>query len=406
MDNNQKKVRIIAISVLLIIAVLLTYYFHGVMKTDLVFTHFFYIPIAFASLWWKKKGIWVAVFLSFLLIAGHVVCGCGEIAHDYFRIPALIIVAFIIALLQEHITKAEQELREHREHLKQQVQERTIELVKINEQLRRENSERRKTESALKKSEEKLKEALERLEAAYVKLQELDKNKTDFVSHISHELRTPFTAIKESIDIVAREMKDKTDTKWGKFLEIAKRNIDRLFRMINSVLDFQKLEAGRMEFDLESNNINDSVKEAYNIMFSLAQQKGLEFVIEPGDGLPLISYDKDRIIQVLMNLINNAVKFTEEGSITISTYLRNNNIEVAVKDTGCGIEPESMPLLFHSFEQLAKDRKKKIGGTGLGLSISKKIVEKHSGKIWAESEYGKGSVFYFTLPISGIKEES
>ncbi len=236
-----------------------------------------------------------------------------------------------------------------------------------------------------KKAEKEMKEAVEM--------------KAKFVSTASHELRTPLTAIKESINLVHSEMTGPLNDNQKEFLGIAKRNVDRLARLINDVLDFQKICAGRMVFNLQSASINEVINMVEETMRPLAKEKGLDFIIELDQAVPVVNFDKDKITQVLINLVNNAIKFTETGSIRITTSRHEDNIRVSIQDSGCGIKKEDIPRLFQEFEQLATaDSDRKTGGTGLGLAISKKIIENHGGKIWAESDYGKGTTFYFELP--------
>lgn len=217
----------------------------------------------------------------------------------------------------------------------------------------------------------------------------------DFMNMVSHELRTPLSAIKESILIIREGKIGAINKKQQEMLNIGKNNIDRLTRLINRVLDFQKIDAGRMEFKFEENNINKIVKEVYNSMTPLAYKKGLKLNLILDDKLPLIKFDKDKVVGALTNIVSNAVKFTEKGDIAITTRPRDNFIQVSVKDAGCGIKEDDMPKLFKRFAQL----KRKPGGTGLGLAISKEIIERHGGSIWVESELGRGSTFYFTLPV-------
>lgn len=230
-------------------------------------------------------------------------------------------------------------------------------------------------------------------------IQQALKAKSDFTSMVSHELRTPLTAIKEGISIVLDGEAGAINKEQKTFLDIAKRNVDRLNRLINEVLDFQKLEAGKMALKMEENDINQVVKEVYDTMFSLAQGKGLGFVINTAEHLPKVKFDRDKIIQVLNNLVTNAIKFTEKGSINIATTGGDNFIRVSVQDTGPGIKAEDIPRLFHEFEQLEGEVDRKTGGTGLGLIISKEIIESHGGKIWVESKMEQGSTFHFILPI-------
>ena len=240
-----------------------------------------------------------------------------------------------------------------------------------------------------KKAEKEMKEAVEM--------------KTKFISTASHELRTPLTSIKECINLVYSETTGPLNNDQKEFLGIAKRNVDRLARLINDVLDYQKMTAGRMTFNLKPANINETVRLVEETMRPLVKEKGLELIIELDDAVPFVNFDKDKIIQVLTNLVSNAIKFTEIGSIKVTTSRGDNNIITAVKDSGDGIKQEDMPRLFQEFEQLAtKDSDRKTGGTGLGLVISKKIIENHGGRIWAESDYGKGTTFYFELPMEAI----
>jgi signal transduction histidine kinase len=225
--------------------------------------------------------------------------------------------------------------------------------------------------------------------------------KSQFLSTISHELRTPLTAIKEGIRLVHCKACGEINDEQEELLGIAQRNVDRLARLINDVLDFQKLEANKMRFNLTENKINEVVEEIRQTVSCQVAEKGLSIFTELALDLPEIRFDRDRITQVLTNLVNNAIKFTEQGSITITTTKTDGNVEISIQDTGPGIEESDIVKLFHEFEQLdEKDRK--TGGTGLGLAISKEIIQKHNGKIWAKSEFGNGACFSFILPVTNI----
>lgn len=237
-----------------------------------------------------------------------------------------------------------------------------------------------------KLAEEKLKEAIEM--------------KSEFISTVSHELRTPMTSIKEGISIVLEGAAGQINDDQKELLGIAKRNLDRLARLINDVLDFQKLQSGKMGFNMQENNINEIIEEVYNAMLPPIKRNGLDFSLNFDSTLPRVKFDVDKIIQVLTNLVNNAVKFTEKGQITITTSKLENAIQVSVSDTGCGMKQEDIPKLFQKFGQLEKGGDRKTGGTGLGLAICKDIIGRHNGRIWAESETGKGSTFSFTLPTT------
>ncbi|MFA6280911.1 MAG: PAS domain S-box protein [Candidatus Omnitrophota bacterium] len=227
--------------------------------------------------------------------------------------------------------------------------------------------------------------------------------KDQFLETVSHELRTPLTALKESISIVLDGLSGVINDEQKDFLDTAKRNVDRLVRLINELLDFQKLEAGRMLFDMRENDMNSLIEEIKDTMDPLCRQRGLTLDLKLKENLPVIKFDRDRIVQVLTNLVNNAIKFTEHGGITVSTNYRSsedNFITVSVQDTGPGMEKKDLPRLFKRFEQLKITGTRRPGGTGLGLAISKDIIDEHGGKIWAESELEKGSTFIFLLPIN------
>jgi len=236
-----------------------------------------------------------------------------------------------------------------------------------------------------KKAEEEIKEAV--------------RVKSEFTSVVSHELRTPLTAIREGICIVLEGSAGKVNEEQKRFLDVAKRNVDRLWRLINNVLDYQKLDSGRMEYDIKENDLNTLVREVEETMRPVAEEKKLEFSTRLAENLEQVKCDRDRITQVLTNLVNNAIKFMDKGAIIISTQKKENAVVVSVKDTGKGVKQEDMDKLFQDFSQLGSGKDRKTGSTGLGLAISKKIIQQHGGQIWAESVYGKGSAFSFLLPI-------
>jgi PAS domain S-box-containing protein len=223
----------------------------------------------------------------------------------------------------------------------------------------------------------------------------------EFTSTVSHELRTPLTAIKEGIAIVLDGSAGDINDEQKDFLDTAKRNVDRLTRLINDVLDFQKLKSGKAQFNKEPGNVNETIVDVHKQMIPEAKKKGLDFILQLDKAMPNIKFDHDAIMRVIINLVNNAFKFTDKGSVIITTEQRpdENLVYIKVIDTGHGIKDSDLGLLFEDFQQLEKGKDRKTGGTGLGLAISKRIIAQHGGKIWAESEVGKGASFIFVLPI-------
>ncbi len=251
-----------------------------------------------------------------------------------------------------------------------------------------------------------------------IKLEKLEKVKSDFISIVSHELRTPLTSIKNAVDIVLSGKAGELPQNADKFLSMAKRNIGCLAEIINDLLDISKIEAGKMDFKFELLDINSVIENVRASLSGIAKEKDLALEVDCAVGLPQISGDAKRLEQVLTNLVSNAIKFTENGKgITISSKvcsaddINKNNpfrtdleklsgdyILVTVKDEGIGIAESDILRAFDKFAQIENSLSRKVGGTGLGLPIAKQLLEKHNGMIWCESEIGKGSEFIFALP--------
>ncbi len=234
------------------------------------------------------------------------------------------------------------------------------------------------------------------------KQRELDRLKSQFVSTVTHELRTPIVATQKALAVVIDKVAGPLTQDQARFLEIANRNLDRLGRLINDILDFSKLEAGKMRLELADNvSIAKVVEETCENLGSWANSKDISLVKKISDGLPPLRIDSGRIVQILNNLIGNALKFTPKGgSITVEAAVgdRDGEVRVSVQDTGIGIPKQELNRVFERFLQLGERRSSDVSGTGLGLSIAKEIVELHGGRIWAESEQGQGAKFIFVLP--------
>lgn len=247
----------------------------------------------------------------------------------------------------------------------------------------------------------------EELEVANRKLNGLYETQKEFTSTVSHELRTPLASIKTAIDIVVSGTPGPLNPDQKNFLDKARNNVDRLTRLINDILDLSKLEAGKTQLNFEIRDINAITLEIADIQQAVAQKKGLFMRTELAEDIAPVPLDVDKMHQVLSNLISNAIKFTEQGGVTLKT--RNNkeanHVEVCVEDTGGGISQEDIPKLFKKFQQLGDPAMRKTGGTGLGLAICHEIIKQHGGKIWITSEEGKGSCFHFILPIQERRQE-
>jgi len=241
--------------------------------------------------------------------------------------------------------------------------------------------------------------AEKRLKEANIELMRADELKTQFLSIISHELRTPITPMNAQLQMMLAGYFGELTEKQINSLKMIQRNTARLDGLIGDVLDISKLEAGVMKFNIVPANINEIVENAVDIMKVEASNKNLKLALIE-EKVPEIKLDKDRITQVMMDLLNNAIKFTDAGGdIEVGLTCDNKNVTVKVKDSGIGIKKEDIDKLFKPFQQLDTSPGRKYEGTGLGLAICKKIILNHGGKIWAESEFRKGTAIYFTIPF-------
>jgi len=262
--------------------------------------------------------------------------------------------------------------------------------------------------------EQKVIERTLELKEANRKIQEADRAKTEFLSIVSHELRTPLTAVLGFAKIKSKRL-DKSifpnlrledDTVKESVLKV-KNNINtiisegvRLTDLINDLLDVTKIEEGKIEWDMEPVSVAEIIELAADITNRSFERHGLELECDIEDGLPEVAGDKYRLEQVLINLLSNALKFTEDGYIRCRAWMIDDEILISVKDTGGGISERDQERVFEKFRQIGTASKGKSRGTGLGLPICKEIVNRHGGRIWVESELGKGSTFSFTLPVT------
>jgi signal transduction histidine kinase/DNA-binding response OmpR family regulator len=249
--------------------------------------------------------------------------------------------------------------------------------------------------------------------------EQADAAKSSFLSTVSHELRTPLTSVLGFAKIIRRRLEDRLfplipedDRKIAQAKTQVLENLgvvvsegERLTKLIDDVLDLAKIEAGKFTWNMSKVSIQEVIERAVAATSSLLEAKKLQLLKEIEPGIPQISGDQDRLIQVVINLISNAVKFTDSGSITCSAHAKGSEIVVSVKDSGIGIAPVDQPKVFERFKQVGDTLTDKPKGTGLGLPICKEIVEYHGGRIWVESEPGHGSTFSFTLPISEAAEQ-
>lgn len=256
------------------------------------------------------------------------------------------------------------------------------------------------------------------LREANTKLKEKDSLKSEFLSVASHELRTPLAAIVGYAKIINNRLNDiifpnirAEDSKVIMSIGKVQNGLDtimlegnRLSNLVNGLLDIEKIESGAIEWCMENISVAEIIQRAMSLTSSTCEECGFELIVDIEDELSEVAGDSDRLEQVVINLISNATKFTENGSVTCRARKINNEIVVSVVDTGKGIPESDKEMIFGKFKQSGKALRGKPKGSGLGLAICKEIVKHHGGRIWVESELGKGSSFSFTLPLQHSSE--
>jgi signal transduction histidine kinase len=224
-------------------------------------------------------------------------------------------------------------------------------------------------------------------------------HKSQFLANMSHELRTPLNAILGYTELILDNIYGETPEKMREVLERLQLNGKHLLGLINDVLDLSKIEAGQLTLSLADYSLKEVVHTVFTAVESLATNKKLTLAIDVAPNLPIGHGDERRLAQVLLNLVGNAIKFTDTGEVAIKAAEADGSFTVTVHDTGPGIAPSDQSRIFEEFQQADNSATKRKGGTGLGLSIAKRIIEMHGGRIWVESEIGKGSTFAFTIPV-------
>ena len=256
-----------------------------------------------------------------------------------------------------------------------------------------------KTWHAQQELEKKVEERTRELTLAFEEVKKISKRKTDFISSVSHELRTPLTSIKGYAAILMEEKLGHLPAAAKERLEKINRHSDELVHMVNDLLDIARIESGRVVMKMEQQGLKTIISDVADLISIQCKNKNIELITNIQKDTPPVLADRTQLERVFINLLGNAVKFTpEDGKITIKTHTEDNVIQVDISDTGIGIPPDSLSMLFEEFYRVDNPINQLVKGTGLGLSLVKHIIEAHKGKIWVESKPGKGSTFSFTLP--------
>ena len=231
------------------------------------------------------------------------------------------------------------------------------------------------------------------------KLGELDQMKSDFFSTVTHELRTPLSSIKMGISLLAEGREGPLTEGQKELLTLVKQENNRMVGLVNAILDLSKMEAGMMPYQIEQKNVVPLIDQVVKEMKPLVETKKIRLESEVAEKLPIPKIDTERFLQVLRNVIGNALKFTPEGGrVNVSVRTIDQGLQISVADTGPGIPEKNLTSIFEKFQQVNHKGPYKTKGTGLGLAIAKQVITHHGGKIWAESKVGQGSTFFILLP--------
>ncbi|MCM8763606.1 MAG: ATP-binding protein [Candidatus Omnitrophica bacterium] len=372
------------------VSVLVFEHFTGGAESPFWFLYF--LPLIVSTFAFKSPSVFLSLlFITYFLIALDALLVNEElnlpiIKNCFIKFIGLGFVSFFTYLLNKGAVKIK------------------TELMSAYESLRDKQNEIERINTELKTQKETLLDTTKELQRANEYLKRLSKIKSDFVSIVSHELRTPLTSIRESISLILDGEAGEINSEQMKFLRIAEKNVERLNSLINDILDFSKLESGGTSVNPRRVNINTVVTGVYEAMYPAVQEKAIEIKMELSRDLSEVWVDSEKISQVITNILSNAIKFSPVGgTIWIRTRMliieNKEQIEVSIRDSGPGIASEDMPKLFTPFSQLETPLTRKSRGTGLGLAISKDIIELHGGTVGVESEVGKGSEFYFRIPV-------
>jgi len=299
-------------------------------------------------------------------------------------------------------------LLEESQRLTAELQARSSELQARSEELQQSNADLEDKAALLaaqkqdiEAKNEEIEQAREEIEARARQLGLASQYKSQFLANMSHELRTPLNAVIGFSEVLIQRMFGALNDKQEEYLKDIYASGQHLLSLINDILDLSKIEAGRMELAPAPFHLPSALENAVTLVRERAGRHGIALQLDIDPRLGELVGDERKVKQVVLNLLSNAVKFTPEGGrISLKTSRTDAAVEIAVTDTGVGIAPEDQAAIFEEFRQVGSDETRKQEGTGLGLTLARKFVELHGGRIWVESEVGRGSTFTFTLPMS------
>lgn len=301
--------------------------------------------------------------------------------------------------MSQKLLEFKNKIEAHEKELEKTVEKRTKELREKVRELTEAKTALTNMMADLDETNKKLLEAQKKLKKSFRELKKLDVEKDRFISIAAHELKTPMTAISGFAQLLKNEKIIEDKEKREKYLKIIEEEIKRLSKLVTDVLDLSRIDLGTIKVFVEEVNVKEILNEVKDEMEEWAKEKGLYLNTKIDEKVSTIFTDREKLKRILVNLVSNGIKYTEKGGVTIEAVKEKDKVRFCVCDTGIGIPKEHFKKIFTRFYQVASPHTRKVTGSGLGLSICKELVELLGGRIWFESKLGKGSKFYFTLPI-------
>jgi two-component system phosphate regulon sensor histidine kinase PhoR len=301
--------------------------------------------------------------------------------------------------MSQKLLEFKNKIEAHEKELEKTVEKRTKELREKVRELTEAKTALTNMMADLDETNKKLLEAQKKLKKSFRELKKLDVEKDRFISIAAHELKTPMTAISGFAQLLKNEKIIEDKERREKYLKIIEEEIKRLAKLVTDVLDLSRIDLGTIKVFIEEVNVKEILNEVKDEMEEWAKEKGLYLNTKIDEKVSTIFTDREKLKRILVNLVSNGIKYTEKGGVTIEAVKEKDKVRFCVCDTGIGIPKEHFKKIFTRFYQVASPHTRKVTGSGLGLSICKELVELLGGRIWFESKLGKGSKFYFTLPI-------
>lgn len=366
--------KVIVVGLLILLCLLMTYYFHFVIKTQIVFTHLFYIPIVIASIYWKRAGITISIFLGGYLIISQIISSIEVTPSDLIRSIMFVTIAFVITTIMNKNKNFIIRLKQ------------TEEYIAINKEL--------------KESNELLQKAKKQVEESVSQLRELNATKDKLFTIMAHDLKSPFNSVLGFSDLLIKEFRNYDDEKIENFLAIINSTSKHTLVLLDNLLDWVRLQTKQIIYQPENLPLQPIILEILELLSSSAKIKNISLNAFQSDGI-VVYADRNMLQTIIRNLISNAIKFTNTGGeIDIYVVANHSEVEITISDNGVGMNEETRNKLFNVNTSITTLGTAKERGSGLGLIICKEFVEKQGGEIWVVSESGKGSDFKFTLPLS------